>query len=111
MINWNGLKEKYGISRETFYNDPHLASQLAYGQMTDLIYASKDDFSGQLSLRANLDTSGEKPQMKVKAFTMEKEKGPNDQLYLYRQPITSDKVREALFEKTSWTGQDGVTMH
>ena len=107
MINWDSLKEKYGISRETFYKDPHLASQLAYGQMTDLVYASKEDFSGQLSLRANLDTSGEKPEMKVKAFTMEKEKGPNDQLYLYRQPITSEKVREALFETTTWIGQEG----
>lgn len=72
MINWDSLKDKYGISRETFYNNPHLASQLAYGQMTDLVFASKEDFSGLLSLRANMDTSGEKPEMKVKAFTMEK---------------------------------------
>ena len=35
MINWDSLKDKYGISRDTFYNNPHLASQLAYGQMTD----------------------------------------------------------------------------
>ena len=34
MINWDSLKDKYGISRDTFYNNPHLASQLAYGQMT-----------------------------------------------------------------------------
>ena len=25
MINWDSLKDKYGISRETFYNNPHLA--------------------------------------------------------------------------------------
>ena len=59
MINWDSLKDKYGISRDSFYNNPHLASQLAYGQMTDLVFAAKEDFSGLLSLRANMDTSGE----------------------------------------------------
>lgn len=107
MINWDSLKDKYGISRDTFYNNPHLASQLAYGQMTDLVFASKEDFSGLLSLRANMDTSGEKPEMKVKAFTMEKKKTPSDTLYLYRQPITSEKVREALLEPAKWIGPDG----
>ena len=67
MINWDSLKDKYGISRDSFYTNPHLASQLAYGRMTDLVFAGKDDFSGMLSLRANMDTSGEKPEMKVKA--------------------------------------------
>lgn len=38
-INWDSLKDKYGISRDTFYNNLHLASQLAYGQMTDLVFA------------------------------------------------------------------------
>ena len=80
MINWDSLKDKYGISRDTFYNNPHLASQLAYGQMTDLVFASKEDFSGLLSLRANMDTSGEKPEMKVRAFTMEKPKTMADTL-------------------------------
>ena len=74
MINWDGLKDKYCISPETFYNSQHLASQLVYGQMTDLVFVSKEDFSGLLSLRANMDTSGEKPEMKVRAFTMEKPK-------------------------------------
>ena len=26
MINWDSLKDKYGISRDSFYNNPHLAS-------------------------------------------------------------------------------------
>ena len=107
MINWDSLKDKYGISRDTFYNNPHLASQLVYGQMTDLVFASKEDFSGLLSLRANMDTSGEKPEMKVKVFTMEKPKTMADTLYLYRQPITSEKVKEALLERGEWTGPDG----
>lgn len=107
MINWDSLKDKYGISRETFYNNPHLASQLVYGQMTDLVFASKEDFSGLLSLRANMDNSGEKPEMKVKAFTMEKPKTMADTLYLYKQPITSEKVKEALLERGEWMGPDG----
>ena len=111
MINWDSLKDKYGISRESFYNSPQLASQLVYGQMTALVYASKEDFSGILSLRATMDTSGEKPEMKVKVFTMEKEKSEKDALYLYRQPITSEAVKEALFEKGEWLGPDGKKMH
>ena len=111
MINWDSLKDKYGISRESFYNSPQLASQLVYGQMTDLVYASKEDFSGLLSLRATMDTSGEKPEMKVKVFTMEKEKSEKDALYLYRQPITSEAGNEALFEKGEWLGPDGKKMH
>jgi hypothetical protein len=107
MINWDSLKDKYGISRDSFYTNPHLASQLAYGQMTDLVFAGKDDFSGMLSLRANMDTSGEKPEMKVKVFTMEKPKTMADTLYLYRQPITSEKVKEALLERGEWIGPDG----
>ena len=107
MINWDSLKDKYGISRDSFYNNPHLASQLAYGQMTDLVFAAKEDFSGLLSLRANMDTSGEKPEMKVKVFTMEKPKTMADTLYLYRQPITSDRVKEMLLEKGEWIGPDG----
>ena len=107
MINWESLKDKYGISRDSFYNNPHLASQLVYGQMTDLVFAGKEDFSGMLSLRANMDTSGEKPEMKVKVFTMEKEKTEKDALYLYRQPITSEAVKKALFEKGEWIGPDG----
>jgi hypothetical protein len=104
MINWDGLKDKYGISPEIFYNSQHLASQLVYVQMTDLVFASKEDFSGLLSLRANMDTSGEKPEMKVKVFTMEKPKTMADNLYLYRQPITSEKVKEALLERGEWIG-------
>ena len=111
MINWDSLKDKYGISRDSFYNSPQLASQLVYGQMTDLVYASKEDFSGLLSLRATMDTSGEKPEMRVKVFTMEKEKSEKDALYLYRQPITSEAVKEALFEKGEWLGPDGKKMH
>ena len=110
MINWEALKDKYGVSRDSFYNNPQLASQLAYGQMTDLVFASKEDFSGLLSLRGSLDTSGDKPEMKVKVFTMEKEKSEKDTLFIYRQPITSDAVKKALFEKGKWQGPDGREM-
>ena len=110
MINWDSLKEKYGISRDSFYTNPHLASQLAYGQMTDLVFAGKEDFSGMLSLRAYLDISGEKPEMKVKVFTMEKEKSEKDAIYLFRQPITSEAVKKALFETGEWFGPDGKKM-
>ena len=99
-INWDNLKEKYGISKDTIMKNPAVASQLAYGQMTDLVYGSTKELTGLFSLRAY--PQGENQEWAVKLFTMEKAKTPNDQLYLYNQPITSQKVKEALTERTSW---------
>ena len=99
-INWNHLKEKYGIAKETIMNNPTVAAQLAYGQMTDLVYGSTKELTGSFSLRAY--PQGEGQEWAVKLFTMEKAKTPNDTLYLYNQPITSPKVKEALIERTSW---------
>ena len=99
-INWDNLKEKYGISKETIMKNPVVASQLAYGQMTELVYGSTKELTGLFSLRAY--PQGENQEWAVKLFTMEKAKTPNDQLYLYNQPITSQKVKEALTERTSW---------
>lgn len=104
-IDWNSLKEQYGISKDSIYNNPRIAEQLAYGQMTDLVHAHKDNFSGDLSLRAFPVADSDK--WAVKLFTMEKAKTSNDQLYLYNQPITSEKVREALLEKGDWPTLDG----
>ena len=102
-INWENLKEKYGISKESIMQNPAVASQLAYGQMTDLVYGSTKELSGLFSLRAY--PQGENQEWTVKLFTMEKAKTPNDTLYLYNQPITSPKVKDALLERTSW--EDG----
>ena len=104
-INWDNLKEKYGISKDTIMKNPAVASQIAYGQMTDLVYGSTKELTGLFSLRAY--PQGENQEWAVKLFTMEKAKTPNDQLYLYNQPITSQKVKEALTERTSWEDNNG----
>ena len=102
-INWESLKNKYGISKESIMQNPVVASQLAYGQMTDLVYGSTKELSGLFSLRAY--PQGENQEWAVRLFTMEKQKTQSDNLYLYNQPITSQKVKEALTERTSW--EDG----
>ena len=99
-INWENLKEKYGISKESIMQNPAIASQLAYGQMTDLVYGGTKELSGLFSLRAY--PQGENQEWTVRLITMEKPKTANDTLYLYNQPITSAKVKEALLERTSW---------
>lgn len=104
-INWDSLKEKYGISRESITANPRIAAQLAYGQMTDLVYGSNKEISGLFSLRAY--PKGDGQEWAVKVYTMEKEKTAKDNIMVYNQPITSEKVREALFEQTSWMDQDG----
>lgn len=108
-INWDHLKEKYGIAKETIMNNPTVAAQLAYGQMTDLVYGSTKELTGSFSLRAF--PQGEGKEWAVKLFTMEKAKTPNDTLYLYNQPITSAKVKEALLERTSWEDNKKKTHH
>jgi len=104
-INWENLKEKYGISRESVMNNPHIASQLAYGQMTDLIQGSTKELSGMFSLRAYPTGNGDT--WAVKVYTMEKAKTAKDNLTVYNQPVTSEKVKEALFERTSWIDHEG----
>ena len=108
-INWDHLKEKYGIAKETIMNNPTVAAQLAYGQMTELVYGSTKELTGFFSLRAF--PQGEGKEWAVKLFTMEKPKTANDTLYLYNQPITSAKVKEALLERTSWEDNKKKTHH
>jgi hypothetical protein len=103
-IDWNSLKEQYGISKDSIYSKPRIAEQLAYGQMTDLVHAQKENFSGDLSLRAFPSSDSDKWTAKV--FTIERQKNA-DNLTLYNQPITSEKVKEALLERGDWLGQDG----
>lgn len=105
-INWDSLKEKYGISKESVTQNPTIASQLAYGQMTDLVYGSNAEIKGQFSLRAY--PKGDKGEWAVKVYTIEKSKTAKDNITVYNQPITSEKVKETLFERTTWTDQHGV---
>ena len=104
-INWDSLKEKYGISKESITQNPHIANQLAYGQMTDLVRGNTSELSGVFSLRAY--PKGDGSEWAVKVYTMEKAKTAKDNITVYNQPITSERVKEALFERTSWTDQNG----
>lgn len=104
-IDWDALKSKYGISKDTVMQTSGVASQLAYGQYTDLVPGSTDEISGMFSLRAYPQGEGEK--WKVKVYTMEKEKTEKDAIFIYGHPIVSDFIKKALFEKTTWEGNDG----
>ena len=107
-INWESLSEKYGISKDYVYSNQTIASQLAYGQPTDLIPARNNEFSGMVSLRAY--PVQDSPEWKVKVITMEQQKGKNDTLTLYNQPLP-DRVRDALIARTDWIGNDGKTKY
>ena len=77
-INWESLKAKYGISKESITRNPAIATQLAYGQMTDLVPANTPEMNAMFSLRAYPTESGE---WTVKLSSMEKPKTANDTLY------------------------------
>lgn len=107
-INWESLQANYGISKDYVYLNNSVASQLAYGQPTDLIPARNDVFSGMVSLRAY--PVQDSPEWKVKVIAMEKEKTKYDTLTLYNQPLP-DRVRDALLQRTDWVGNDGKTKY
>ena len=109
-MDWARLKDKTGITREQVERFPGIARQLAYGQMTDLLYGSTADISGMFSLRA-VPSKDENAKWPVKAYTIEKEKSEKDDIFLYGSPITSNAVKEALFERTSWEGADGKKIY
>ena len=102
-INWEEVKSRFGISRDSL--TPFIATQLAYGQMTDLIPGYTEDLSGLFSLKAY--PVADEEFWKVKAFTIERPKSPDEAIYLYNQPITSESVKKALTERTAWEGNDG----
>ena len=107
-INWESLQANYGISKDYVYSNNAVASQLAYGQPTDLIPARNDVFSGMVSLRAY--PVQDSTEWKVKVIAMEKEKTKYDTLTLYNQPLP-DRVRDALLQRTDWVGNDGKTKY
>lgn len=104
-IDWAKVKEMCGVTREAVEKNATIASQLAYGQYTDLIPGVVGDLSGSFSLRAYPQQDGEL--WKVKVYTMERAKTPEDNLYLYGVKITSEKVKKNLLEKTDWLAPDG----
>lgn len=106
-INWENLKDKYGISKDSIMSNPAIANQLAFGQYTDLVSGSTEEITGMFSLRAYPQGDGQ--EWKVKVYTIEKPKSEADTIFLYKQPITSEAVKKALFERTSWEGNDGTT--
>lgn len=108
-INWDSLKEKYGISKDSIMQNAAIATQLAYGQYTDLVPGSTEEITGMFSLRAYPQGEGE--QWKVKVYTMEKEKSASDAIYIYGHQIQSELIKKALFERTSWNGNDGATKY
>lgn len=105
LVDWESVKQMCGVTRENVEKNPAIASQLAYGQYTDLVPGVVGDLSGSFSLRAYPQQEGEL--WKVKVYTMERPKTMEDTLYLYGSKITSEKVKKALLEKTDWLAPDG----
>lgn len=104
-VNWDLLKTRYGISKESIVHNPFIAAQLAYGQYTDLVPGNTGEISGLFSLRAY--PRGEGNDYLIKVYTMERPKTMNDTLYLYKQPIKDPEVKAALLARNEWELSDG----
>lgn len=100
-FDWPALEASTGITREAVEKNPHIARQLAFGSMTDLIAGRTEDVSGFYSLRA-IPGDAEKGTLgKIRAYTIEPEKKAGQTLFLFGSPIYSKKAIENLFEMTS----------
>lgn len=106
LIDWDGLKNSFGVTREAIEKNPKVASQLVYGAMTDLVQFNTGDISGEVSLRAFPTPAESKDLWKVKGYTKQEEKSEDQKLFFYGEEIYSKAAKKALFEKTSWMGTD-----
>ena len=104
-MDWKGLQASTGITRAQIEKSESTARQLAYGQVTNLVRGFTADIEGEYALRA-IPRTDDQP-WKIKAYTIESEKKPEDNLYLYGARIYSEEAKKALFEMTTWEGADG----
>ena len=104
-IDWNSVSEFENL-RATVERNPQIAEQLVYGEMTDLVRASRKTISGLFSLRAI--PNGDGPPGALKMYNIEKRPDPNKEDIYYRgSKITSPEIIRGLFERTTWIGADG----
>lgn len=106
-INWKGLEDTFGITREQIEKRPQVAKDLAYGAMTDLIPFSKNGISGEISLRAQPTPNASGKLWDVKGYTKLEPKTADDKLFFYGEEVYSKTAKKNLFEMTSWEGSDG----
>ena len=106
-IDWKTLEKSTGITRKQIEETPKIAAQLAYGQVTDLVYGSTPDVSGLYALRAIPEKADSGKLWNVKSYTIDNKKDESSELFLYGSAIYSEKAKKALFEQTSWIGNDG----
>lgn len=104
-IDWDALKAEFGISKDAVMKNENVARQLAYNQYTDLVPGATENLSGMFSLRAYPKEGQE--HWVVKAYTMEKSKSLDEDIFLYGKKITSEAAKKALLERTDWLGTDG----
>ena len=104
-MDWKGLQASTGITRAQIEKSESTARQLAFGQVPNLGRGFTADIEGEYALRA-IPRTDDQP-WKIKAYTIESEKKPEDNLYLYGARIYSEEAKKALFEMTTWEGADG----
>ena len=105
-MDWKALEAATGVKRAQIEKNPALASQLAYQQVTDLVFGSTPDISGQYALRA-IPTKKDDELWKIKAYTIETAKKPGDRLFLFGSEIYSEPAKKALLEMNSWNSSKG----
>lgn len=114
-MDWARLEKATGVKRETVEKSPFIASQLAYGQVTHPVHGYTDDVDGNYCLRA-IPGKGENDPWTIKAYTIKEGMKKNQDGTWPDIPfaggfITSDSIKDALMERTTWKGKDGQTVN
>ena len=105
-MDWKALEAATGVKRAQIEKDPAIASQLAYQQVTDMVFGSTNDISGQYALRA-IPSKDEDALWKIKAYTMENQKKAGDRLFLFGSEIYSEPAKKALLEMNTLENAKG----
>lgn len=104
-IDWEQVMNDLRLTREEILEYANVSRQLVEGLFTDLVVIDTGVISGLFSLRAFPCSDG--GLMMVRAYSLEKPKTLEDEIYVFGNRIESETIRRSLLEKTDWTGFDG----
>lgn len=113
-MDWDRLEKATGVKRETVEKSPFIAGQLAYGQVTHPVHGYTADVDGNYCLRA-IPGKEKDDLWTIKAYTIKEgmKKNPDGtwpDIPFAGGWITSDSIKDALMEQTTWKGRDNQTV-
>ncbi|MDD5891092.1 MAG: hypothetical protein PUC72_00975 [Bacteroidales bacterium] len=108
-IDWDRMKESYGIDKEKIYSNPRLASQIANGEVTDIMQMRLNVANvGHVYVEGAFQVRyGRDKEPDVRYIQVERE----PKLFINGEELRSERIRERLLETYTHKvqGEDGTS--